>query len=643
MRITNSYEHNVDTSVGSQSIKQIHPTNLKQLAISNSIMRLMAEDGNEQPLDKYVRFKTAPQLWYNEMRDYGLTEEEIKVLEKYLKDKDGVADSQEVVMQLSMDPHISNFTMEEANKLRKTIAKKVFKDIEKVHQLYLTKGTEAGTSMKMLTYVWDKQFKLSFGYSFSSIHTTGYSLIAVQEMNLAYYYPIIYWNTACLSVDSSAINASDFYSLIDDEIINLDQVEGKKANNKMDYAKLAAALDSFRGSCKIQLPDINISRLGFTPDVENNTIIYGLKGISRITDPVINVIMENRPFSSFNDFLNKVDSRLVTKDKIVNLIKCGAFDRIEKKDRSEILKDYILSICGAKQRLTLQNANMLIDFGLFPKELEEASETYKITKELRKHRDLNKLWYQGDNINIPTDKVSMWRAIVQKSHIPGQSMTLDGIQGKWIDSAKWDRFYDLEMDKLRSYIKTHSSDLLKQMNNKLFMDEWNKYCSGDQLQWELDSLNFYFSGHPLYNFVNRTNLPFEISKLSSIQEGAMDGFFIIKGKQIPRMLLYTIAGTVIDRDKVKGMVTLQTPDGVLNMKVYKDLYSTMVAVIGEENVEQDSFFEKGIHLLVTGVQRGSTFIPKVYKSTGHKAIMKINLEVGTNRFVSLEEKQSVGA
>ncbi len=153
-----------DTSVGSQSIKQIHPTNLKQLAISNSIMRLMAEDGNEQPLDKYVRFKTAPQLWYDEMRDYGLTEEEIKVLEKYLKDKDGVADSQEVVMQLSMDPHISNFTMEEANKLRKTIAKKVFKDIEKVHQLYLTKGAEAGTSMKMLTYVWDKQFKLSFGW-----------------------------------------------------------------------------------------------------------------------------------------------------------------------------------------------------------------------------------------------------------------------------------------------------------------------------------------------------------------------------------------------------------------------------------------------------------------------------------------------
>ena len=79
------------------------------------------------------------------------------------------------------------------------------------------------------------------------------------------------------------------------------------------------------------------------------------------------------------------------------------------------------------------------------------------------------------------------------------------------------------------------------------------------------------------------------------------------------------------------------------MKVYKDLYSTMVAVIGEEVVEQNSFFEKGVHLLVTGIQRGSTFVPKVYKNTGRKAILKINLEEGTNRFISLEEKRDVGA
>lgn len=83
-------------------------------------MRLMSD--GEQPIDIYVKHKMAPEIWYNEMRESGLTDEEIRVVEKYLKEKDGVADSQEVVMQLSMDPKISGFDMSQANKLRKTIA-----------------------------------------------------------------------------------------------------------------------------------------------------------------------------------------------------------------------------------------------------------------------------------------------------------------------------------------------------------------------------------------------------------------------------------------------------------------------------------------------------------------------------------------
>ena len=124
-------------------------------------MRLMSD--GEQPIDIYVKQKMAPQVWYDDMYRHGLTADEIKVLEKYLKEKDGVADSQEVVMQLSMDPQISGFDMGEANKLRKVIAKKVFKDIEKIHDLYNQKGRALGTSQNLLDYVWDVQFKMSFG------------------------------------------------------------------------------------------------------------------------------------------------------------------------------------------------------------------------------------------------------------------------------------------------------------------------------------------------------------------------------------------------------------------------------------------------------------------------------------------------
>lgn len=625
-----------DTLVGGQAIKKIQPRSLTQLAIANSIMRLMAE--GEQPIDIYVKQKLVPDIWYDDMRNSGLTDDEIHILEKYLKEKDGVADSQEVVMQLSMDPHISNFDMKEANKLRKTIAKKKFAEIEAVKQLFYTKGAAAGTSTSLLDYVWNKQFKLSFGYSFSTIHTTGYSLIALQEMNLAFHYPIIYWNCACLSVDSSAINEADFYNLVDDAIITLDDVDGKRVANKMDYAKLAAALDKFRGICEIRLPDINKSRLAFTPDAANNTILYGLKGITRITEPVITEIMEHRPFTSLQDFVNKVTKKVVTKDKVINLIKSGAFNEIEgTDDKREILTRYVNMISEPKSRLTMQNANSLIDADMMPDYLQPQCEMYKLTKLLRTQRDSNKLWYFGDALEIPEDKIELWRDMIVKSGVLPVDVEADGQSRRALNSKSWDKMYDNTMAPMKKYITDHQDELLQKYNQYLFDTEFNKYCGGNDEQWELDSLNFYFTKDPIRHAEPQIEsmMDLDINELGDIVEGAQDGEFFIKGKVIPKYRLYTIAGTVIDRDKVKGLVTLQCPSGVIGLKLYKDLYATFVSVNEEEG--QDSFFEKGVHLLVTGILRGSTFIPKVYKGTGRKAILKINLDNDDN-FIGTEEK-----
>lgn len=463
-------------------------------------------------------------------------------------------------------------------------------------------------------------------------------------MNLAYRYPIIYWNCACLSVDSSAINSADFYNLVENDIIDGDAGEEKKAQNKMDYAKLAAALDRFRNVCKIEMPDINESRLSFTPDVEDNSILYGLKGITRVTEPVINEIMINRPFSSFKDFLNKVQKRIVTKDKIINLIKCGAFNKLEGKDTTTILKEYIESICDLKNKLTMQNANMLIDLHLLPSDLDYYSEVYKMTKELRRHRDEKKLWYCADRLEIPTNKLDVWKQILKDSAISGQELVIENEPRKVIDSGKWDVFYEKNMGPIRTYIKNNHDDLLNKLNTRLYNDEYYKYCNGDALQWELDSINFYYTDHPLRKVIKQ--LPIAINPLNTIIEGMQDGNFFIKGKEIPKMKLYTIAGTVIDRDRTKGLVTLQCPDGVVSVKVYKDLFATMIAVSGdtdengEKEIDQDSFFEKGVHLLITGIQRGMTFVPKVYKNVGRPAIMRIVLDDEGN-FVELEAKKDV--
>lgn len=455
-------------------------------------------------------------------------------------------------------------------------------------------------------------------------------------MNLAYKYPIIYWNTACLSVDASAINANDFYNLIEDDAVSIDEVEGKKVQNKMDYAKIADALDKFKRVCNIELPDINKSKLSFTPDKETNSILYGLKGITRITEPVINEIMMNRPFKSLEDFYNKVTKRIVTKDKIINLIKCGAFDNIEKKSRREILNNFIWSICEPKKKLTLQNANMLIDNNLMPDEMSYICEVYKLTKELRRNRDDNKLWYCGDRLEVPENKIDMWRQILMDAHIEGKDMVINGEPRRVFESSKWDNFYEAQMAKMKKYIADHQKELLDRLNQSLFNAEFEKYCQGDECQWELDSINFYFTKHPLAGTIK--DLKVDITKLEDIIEGAQDGMFYIKGKEIPKMRLYAIAGTVIDRDTTKGVVTVQTPDGVASLKIFKSLFAAYDKADPETG--EVSFFEKGTHLLITGIQRGTTFVPKVYKNVGRHSIVKIILDEN-NKFVQYDNKEDV--
>lgn len=150
-----------DTLVGTQAIKDIQPRSLTELAISSSLMRLMSD--GELPLAKYARYKRVPQLWYEELQAAGLNHNEITILEKYLKKKNGVGDSQEVIMQIVMDPQISGFTMQEANKLRKTIAKKQFREIEVVKELFYQHGRALGTSDNLLNYIWNVQVSAQLG------------------------------------------------------------------------------------------------------------------------------------------------------------------------------------------------------------------------------------------------------------------------------------------------------------------------------------------------------------------------------------------------------------------------------------------------------------------------------------------------
>lgn len=55
------------------------------------------------------------------------------------------------------------------------------------------------------------------------------------------------------------------------------------------------------------------------------------------------------------------------------------------------------------------------------------------------------------------------------------------------------------MAKVKPYVQKHNEELLEAVNNRLFNDEWNKYCGGTISKWEMDSVSFYSHEHELIN------------------------------------------------------------------------------------------------------------------------------------------------
>ena len=125
-----------ETQVGAVCIKRTRPTSVAELGAANAVMRLMGEDGEERPLDRYVRFRNNINEWYKEMNEAGLTPEEQQVLKEELLSKYGNSVEQEDMMRLVQRPEIANFTLGEANLLRKAVAKKDAKKIEKMKKRF---------------------------------------------------------------------------------------------------------------------------------------------------------------------------------------------------------------------------------------------------------------------------------------------------------------------------------------------------------------------------------------------------------------------------------------------------------------------------------------------------------------------------
>ena len=620
---------------GIQGISLIHPKSVNELSVLNSVIRLMAsEKGAEQPLNMWVRYRENIEEWYTEMRDYGLDEDDINWLAKHSAITNGICESQEGLMSLLQESRLGGNSLSFADKCRKAIAKKIGKLFDECEKEYFENAQAKKCNMKLVHYVWDILLKVQRGYSFCRAHCLSYSLVALQEMNLAYKFPIIFWNCACLISDSGGSdnseneNESEEYEIIneieydsieefsddendedsDEEEEEENLIEKKKKKSKTtNYGKIASAIGKMVSyGIKITPPDINLSTYTFSPDVSNNVIRYGLSGISKVGDEIIKKIMSARPYDSFEDFTGKVK---LNKTQLINLIKCGAFDSFG--EREQIMRNYIESIADTKKRLTLQNMAMLIKFNLIPEELSDEVKIYNFNKYLKAHC-----------LNGASYELSDYPLDFFYAHFSDDKLSIEGTMAR-ILAKDWEKMYKSAMDPIRNYLKQNSSEILTNLNNKIIGELWDKYCSGSVSKWEMDSVSFYSHPHEL-NCVKDSIYDiddfFELS-----EEPEIDRIIPMKGKEIPLYKLHKIAGTVLDKNKTKNTVTILTKSGVVPVKVWQnqfvkyDKQISEVGADGKKHVVEKSFFSRGNKIMFIGIRRDNMFIPKIYKSSGYES------------------------
>ena len=630
-----------DSQSGSQGIKKVQPKNIQELADTNGLIRLTAGESQELPMDKYVRYKANIALWYKEMERYGLTKEQQEIVSPYFKPYYGVPISQEVLMQMVMDENICGFTLKEANELRKVLAKKQLNKIP----LMKEKIIERAKTKNLGRYIWEAGAGPQMSYSFSILHSTAYSYIGFQTAYLATNWNPIYWNTACLIVNSGSLESQEkieivnIYEKEDNEQYEYEDLPDRSGKKKIekttDYSKLAKAIgDITSNGINVSLIDINKSGFTFEPDEENNEILFGLKGVNKIGDSVVQKIIAGRPYSGIIDFMNRCP---LNKTQMISLIKAGAFDKIDskwalainKEPRYAIMALYLSIISEPKKKINLQNFNGLRIANLIPESLLYEIKTFAFNNYLKKNKYLDYYYMSINDIEFFNELYNTENLEIIKNT-------------PCIKQKIWDKIYQNTMDNVRVWLKENQDKILEKYNDYLFLEAWKKYAMGNISAWEMESVCFYKHEHELKK-VNKQK--YGITNFFDLSyDPEVDYFVKRKDFKIPIFKLSKIAGTILSKDNTKASITILTIDGVVTVKFIKDYYAMFNRQISElqqdgtKKVLEKGWFSRGTKVMITGYRREDTFIAKKYKATPTHQLYKI-VEINNKGDILLEHER----
>ncbi|MCX7916613.1 MAG: DNA polymerase III subunit alpha, partial [bacterium] len=217
-----------------------------------------------------------------------------EILKPILESTYGIILYQEQVMQIANK--LANFTMGEADILRKAMGKKIPEEMEKMREKFVKGAISNGVKKEVAEKIFENIYNFA-GYGFNKSHSAGYALISYQTAYLKANYPLEFMTC-----------------LLNSEIGNQDKVA--------EYIE-----ECERMGIWVLPPDLIESDENFK--IFGNDIIFGLSAIKNVGSAAIKSIIESRKsgeFVSLYDFCERVNLRTVNKKVIESLIKSGAFD-----------------------------------------------------------------------------------------------------------------------------------------------------------------------------------------------------------------------------------------------------------------------------------------------------------------------------
>lgn len=410
---------------------------------------------------------------------------------------------------------------------------------------------------------------------------------------------------------------------------------------------------------EIALPLINEADFGFKPDEKNNRIIYGLKGLCGVGEDVVRSLIDNRPYTSMSDFYRRmIETGLVKPAQMISLIKAGCFTKLSNQDRRVTMREFIYKYkYKSVTKLSVTQLKSIQQIGIVPEEFKEVvripdfkkyvlddANLYKTIKDSPNGRKVPKCGYYDRYFKLDEFSQPYYEKEFGEVAVKGVSKEF------FIISER--EFSKICLQKLETLKAWFDSDaVLEKYNSKTFENLYAELVPGNVAKWEMDSLSFYYTEHELayidrdlYGIENYKDLPEEPEVYDTYTRTIND-----EVRVFPKYRISRLAGTVINTKRDRHMITLLTPDGVVNVKFNKGqfgYYNRRISAVDSETkkkrVIEESWFTRGNKILVCGYMQDTIFRAYRYQDTIYKHTVSIIDQVNNDGTLSVRTERKEG-